>query len=324
MTLVVVVTTGGTIATTADPDGVARPTRRGEALLGGLATSHDVRVHDVLARDSSDLGPPEWDVIAAAVRAAVDDGAGGVVVTHGTDTMEETALWLDVALPGPTPVVLTGAMRSADAPDADGPANLRDAIAVAEHPAAAGLGVAVCMAGDVRRPLGLSKVPDGFTGHRVGAVREGSVHLDLGSGSAGSGGAGSAGDGPHRPRLAVGAAASAPRVDVVAVSAGSDAVALDAVVAAGARGVVLEALGSGNAGREVIAGVERARAAGVAVVIASRVPGAVVAPRYGPGRALVDLGAVPVRTLRPPQARVLLMAALSAGAAVADVFATWG
>lgn len=314
MTVVVVVTTGGTIATTADPDGVARPTRGGEALLDALATPHDVRVHDVLARDSSELGPPEWDVIATAVRAAIDDGAGGVVVTHGTDTMEETALWLDVALPGPTPVVLTGAMRSADAPDADGPANLRDAIAVAGHPAAAGLGVAVCMAGDVRRPLGLSKVPDGFTGHRVGTVRDGSVDLDLGSRL----------DGPSRPRLAVGTAASAPRVDVVAVSAGSDAVALDAVVAAGARGVVLESLGSGNAGREVIAGVERARAAGVAVVIASRVPGAVVAPRYGPGRTLVDLGAVPVRTLRPPQARVLLMAALSAGAAVADVFATWG
>ena len=298
MSRIVVVTTGGTIASIADDSGVLRPARTGADLLGD-AYREDVEVVDVTAKDSSQLSVADWDTITAAITAAVERTADGVVVTHGTDTLEETALWLELTYDGAAPVVLTGAAKSADAPDADGPANLRDAIALAGRADARGLGVLISFGGAVLAPLGTQKIAGGFDGPRVTGGRE-------------------------RPFLGVVSAASAPRVDVVACYVGADATALDACVAAGARGVVLEALGSGNAPDAVIDAVRRHCAAGVAVAVSTRVPGGRVGAHYGPGKELADAGAVMVQRLRPPQARVLLMAALATGSPVGEVFARWG
>jgi len=240
-------------------------------------------------------------------RTLADDSVLGVVVTHGTDTMEETAYLAELVHSDPRPVVFTGAQRAADVPDTDGPRNLADAVAVAADPAARDCGVLITFDGAVFAARGTRKThtaaPAAFSAPDtgpLGGVRDGVVGL---------------GARPVRfPPLDLAALdLDDIRVDAVTYYPGADATVLDAVHAAGARGVVLAGTGAGNANRQVCAAVERLTAAGVVVALSTRVAGGPVAAIYGNGGGLdlLAAGAVPTGVLRPSQARILLAALLA-------------
>ncbi|MEZ0163179.1 asparaginase [Kineococcus sp. LSe6-4] len=300
--LVAVVTTGGTIASTVDTGGVSRPTLGGDELVGAAAARVGVRtrVVEALRVDSSTLTLADaWTVVSTVHGALTDPDVAGVVVLHGTDSLEETAYLLDLHHDDPRPVVLTGSQRTADHPEPDAPANVRDAL----RAATSATGVQVAFGGALLPAAGVAK-------------RHTS---DLA--------AFAAPDGPL-PRVPLAPVdAPWPRVDVVAGYPGMDGVLLDACVAAGARGIVLQGLGSGNATPAVVAAVARARDAGVAVVLTTRVPAGPVVTSYGDGGGGADLaaaGAVPAGRLKAGQARVLLAALLRAGADVGGAFAARG
>ncbi|MGL6233826.1 MAG: asparaginase [Segniliparus sp.] len=287
------ITTGGTIASVADDAGVRRPVLGAQDLLGATGHAGRVRVREVVRKDSSLLDFADLDSIRrAASEAVADPASAGVVVAHGTDTMEETALLLDLMVGGDKPVVLTGAARPASDSEADGPANLRDALALASGNGARGPGAVICFAGAALVARGAHKRHTGGD--------------DIFGGSA------------HR--CGEGVVVTAPacdiapvRVDVAAMYPGADAVALDAYASAGARGVVLETMGNGGVPEAVADAVAGLVRAGVAVVACSRVPGAPVTGAYSGGARLVEAGALLAQELRAPQARIQLAALIAGG-----------
>lgn len=287
--LVAVITTGGTIASRKNPDGSSTPSLDGQALLARLGDLPPVRlrVADLFARDSSTLTLADMQAISDAVGTELAGGAAGVVVLHGTDAMEETALLLALQHPG-APVVLTGAQFTDDHPGADGPANMAAAIRAVLD----GGGVRLAFGGQLLPAWGLVK----FATDSADAFR---LAADAGA-----------------PDVALTAPVGGIRVDVVAIHPGAEATHIDASLAAGAEGIVLAALGSGNASPAIREAVARAHAAGVPVVVSSRVPMGRLAASYGGGGGghdLVRAGAVMSTVLRPGQARVLLAALIAAG-----------
>ncbi len=290
--LLAVLATGGTIASKKDSAGAASPALSGEDLLATLPpVAVRLRVRELLATDSSRLTLGDMQTISDAVAAELDDPAiSGVVVLHGTDAMEETALLVQLQRQPAKPVVLTGAQFASDHPHSDGPGNLADAVALA---ARGQPGVMLAFGGRVFPIWGLYK----FASDSADAFRR-------------------AADEVPPPATPLPAPVGGLRIDIVAVHPGGDALHLDASLAAGARGIVIAALGSGNATPELVAGIARAQAAGVAVVVTSRVPEGVLAPAYGGGGGGHDMrraGAIHARLLRPGQARILLAALLANG-----------
>jgi L-asparaginase len=307
--LVTVLATGGTIASRSGETGGSTAQDAGADLVArlDLPTDVEVRVRDVFRLGSFLVTLDRVHELARAVASELGDKeVDGVVVTHGTDTTEETAFFLDLFHADPRPVVVTGAQRAADASDSDGPRNLTDAVTAAAAPASRGLGVLIGFGGQLFPARGTRKshtlAADTFTnpaGGPLGWVHGGDVGVVT------------------QPRRGPGLDLdefdpAGVRVDVVPTYPDADATALRACVDAGARGIVLEATGAGNANPAICAAVAEVTAAGVVVVTSTRVAAGPVAAIYGDGGGvdLLAAGAVPSGLLRPSQARMLLAALL--------------
>jgi L-asparaginase len=313
---VVVLSTGGTISSRLR-DGALVAADGADEIVARLGAADptprrgavDVRGEDVMNKGSYLLTSDDMVAIAQGVRRALaDETVIGVVVTHGTDTMEESAYFADLVHDDQRPVVFTGAQRAADMADSDGIRNLADAIQVASDPATRGFGSLILFEGGVFAAAGTVK------------------RQTLASAAFGTNGLGPLGwvwGGVLNVQRAPRRAAVLPldrfdtgaRVDIVPYYPDADTTALRAVVAAGAAGVVLQGTGVGNANPDFCREVERLTADGVVVALSTRVPFGPVAAMYGAGGGidLVRAGAVPVGTLRSPQARILLLTLLSVG-----------
>jgi L-asparaginase len=267
--ITVVLGTGGTIAGTAaraDENLAYRAAQLGvEDLVAALPALAGVALEaQQLAQiDSKDLSHAVWQRLVRAVAAQLARPAvSGVVVTHGTDTLEETAYLLHRLLAPAKPVVLTAAMRPATSLQADGPQNLVDAVTVARTPGARG--VLAVIGGRVFGADGLRKADawrlDAFDGVQVGVVEGGRWRQTC---------AWPAADGLG-PSIVDVDPGNWPRVAWVSSHAGFDGAQVDALVAAGFDGLLVAGTGNGSLHAELEAALERARAAGVAVRVTTR------------------------------------------------------
>lgn len=303
--LVAVIATGGTIASRREEDGASRPSLGGDSLLGVIPdTGIELRAIDLMAKDSSSLTLSDMQSISDKVGDLLRDAdIDGIVVLHGTDAMEETAMLVQLQNRLAKPVILTGAQFTADHEQADGPANLAAAVAAAVDNRNTSRGVLVCFGGQTQPAWGLYK----HSADETDAFRQSTRR--------------------ENPDLHYPGDAGALRVDIIAIYPGCDGALVDASIAAGAQGVVLSALGSGNATPSVVDAVQRCSAKNIPVVISSRVPQGRLTSTYGGGGGGHDLaqaGAIHSTNLRPGQARILLAATLAAGetaTAIADAFA---
>jgi L-asparaginase len=315
-----VVATGGTIASLADPEtGAVRPAVGAADLVAGvpgLDAYGPIVVDEVDRVNGWNVTPPTMLEVARRTTAALsEDEVEGVVVTHGTDTVEETAFLCDVTVASDKPVAFAAAMRSGNEIAADGPRNLLNAAHVASDPAARGVG-AVLVLNDEVHAARWARKQDSYRvsafsspGHGpIGFVTPGAARIPAGV--------------ARRFTVAIPDAMDHP-VAVVQTYTGMAEHLIETLLdATAAAGLVLEGTGLGNVPGSAERGIRAARARGLPVVVATRVPtGGTGAVYGGPGGGVTlrDHGVVQAGGLSAAKARLLMMLLLAAGAGADDV-----
>ena len=304
--------TGGTISMQRDPAaGGNVPAHDGESLVqfaGELDRISPYRVENWAMLPACHLGPDRLWELRERVRTVAESGeVTGIVITHGTDIMEESAYLLDRTLPGAVPVAITGAMRTSGDAEWDGPRNLRDAALVAADSKSRGRGVMVVFHGKVFAGRTAVKMHttdiDAFAAPYsapIGEVVGGTVRYT---------------GAPGLPKNGTPPKQLQARVALVPMVVGDTGEMLD-LARPTHDGVVVVAFGSGNIPPGAVPAIRRWVDEEKPVVLASRCPFGVVTPSYafeGGGSQLVRLGAITAGPRTPSQARMELMLALSAG-----------
>ncbi|MGV9410627.1 asparaginase [Nocardia sp. NPDC003693] len=310
---VTILATGGTIAGKANANSAVGYTA-GEAsaqdlidAVPGLDKIAKLDAEQVANIGSQDMNDEVWLKLANRINAIfAADEADGIVVTHGTDTIEETAFFLDHVVSSPKPVVLVGSMRPSTALSADGPANLRSGVQVAADPAARDRGTMVVLNDTIHGATDVTKTNttsvQTFVSPNTGPVG----HVDAAAVTFAEPAA-------QQSRLGfpVPGSAPLPRVDIIYSHAGMDATGVNDALGHGARGLVLAGVGDGNTAKPVVDALSAAAGKGVLVVRSSRVgSGAVVR-----NAELNDdeLGTVSALGLNPAKSRILLQLLLVNG-----------
>ena len=312
---------GGTIAMTSGVDG-AIPTLGADELLAAVPALEGIAlVQDATFRQvpSAHLSLADIVALAARIEGEFSGGADGVVITQGTDTIEEVAFALDLLVRGPGPVVVTGAMRVPDCEGADGPANILAAVQAAASPALRGLGCVVVIGDDIHAARFVLKQhtasPAAFgsplTG-RIGWVTEGRATIALRPFT---------GTVPELP-----ANAAPGRVALVTASLGDDGGGVRAAIDGGYDGLVIEGLGGGHLPAAMLEPLDDAVRA-MPVVLASRTQvGELLRTTYGfPGseRDLFERGLLGAGWLNARKVRILLSLLIAAAEDVAESLACY-
>ncbi|MEO6022132.1 MAG: asparaginase [Burkholderiales bacterium] len=317
---IVVISTGGTIASRYDA-GLVRvvAVTRGEELIAALGAAADLpplEIDNFSTIASFDLSIEDATRLAHRINSVcARDDVTGVVVTQGTDTMEETSFLAALLLRSDKPLVFTGAQLAADEPQSDGPRNLRNAIRAACNEALTGIGAVVCFNGELHAARDVAKTHasalETFQSPGIGPL--GVVDRDkviIRRHPA-----------PLR-RFTIDRLDK--RVDLIKVALDMDDVFVHAALAAGAQGIVLEGSGRGHVTPKLVPSVHRLAKEGFPIVITSRCPVGRVEPIYGSkhgtgGRDLQDAGVIFGGDLKGTKARILLMVALADAQARGDL-----
>ena len=309
-----VLSTGGTIASVYDPErGGFAPALSGEDLIAavpGIESVARLEVEQISNISSTDMTPALWLRVSRRTDELLSrPEVAGVIVTHGTDTLEETAFFLDLTVDNQKPAIFVGAQRAASEPDSDGPRNLADAVRVAVSPEAIGMGTLVVLNGEINAAREVTKTHTlrvetfrSLEYGRLGTVDPDGVRFYRAP--------------LRRQTIRLPSDAELGRVEIVSNYAGADGRVVRGFMALGGLdGLVVEATGVGNLAGAMFDALADVRRAGIPVVITSRVATGRTLPLYvgkGSGVSLEEIGCIFADNLSPQKARVLLLTALAA------------